>query len=482
MALIKDRSAYASQCHPILAARGQSRRKLHVVPPPVDIELFRPGDRAAARRQLGWDEDAFVVAYVGTVSPLRFPASTVLSALSLAAPDIPGISLQVFAPLATHQYNVGWASGHLAAEASLSTVPVTTNVRDLSDDEKALVYVAADALLLPFSAPVAVEPPLTLLEGMACGAIPLVAPFANRSSIVRQGVNGFEWDSAESLANTLVVLTRCTPAERTAISEHARHLAATGYSIATAGAALRDLWTAIDRSPRPRERGLTVAIVGPDGAGKSALVAALHARSDLRTLPIYMERRGVKATHSLPTTRWLVRRAGAARGRAGRPSGGLPPLARIRRTVRNVVALPHELLEFGWRYLVGWRARRAGSIVLFDRYIYDSLVDSRVDGRRGWERFRGGVFAAVFPPPDLMIVLDALRGALQARVGPMHDPESPGRGPAWWIRRVASRAPRTSVIDATLPIDEVTALAVTAIREAMGAAARPGDDRPTPRG
>ncbi len=459
-----------------LAVRGQSRAKLHVVPPPVDTDLFAPGDRAEARRRLGWDEYAFIVAYVGTVSPLRFPAATVLSALSLAAPTIPGISLEVFAPLATHQYNVAWASGHLAAEASLSTVRVTTTVRDLSEDEKVLVYHAADALLLPFAAPVAVEPPLTLLEGMACGAIPFVAPYANRSSIVSHGVNGFEWDGAGSLAGSLVELRRRSTAEVDAISRAARDVAVNGYGFAVAAAALSELWASIGRPSERGRKGLTVAIVGPDGAGKSSLVAALHERSEFRTVPIYMGVDRTKATHSLPTTRWLVRRAMRTWAPRDVPAGPRRS-SRTRTTVRNVIALPHELLEFGYRYLVGWRASRAGSIVLFDRYLYDSLVDSRVDGGGGWSRLRGRVFAALFPPPELMIVLDAPGATLYERKAE-HDPDRLDRVGAE-TRRLASRARRTRVIDATLPIDEVTAIAAAAIREAMDGSTGTGD-RSTP--
>ncbi len=44
-----------------------------VVPPGVDLELFRPGDRAAARAAVGIDPDDLVVLFVGRIQPLKAP-------------------------------------------------------------------------------------------------------------------------------------------------------------------------------------------------------------------------------------------------------------------------------------------------------------------------------------------------------------------------------------------------------------------------
>ena len=49
-----------------LAQQGLSERKLHVVPPPLSLDTFKPVDRAAARASLGIAPDAFSVAYMGT--------------------------------------------------------------------------------------------------------------------------------------------------------------------------------------------------------------------------------------------------------------------------------------------------------------------------------------------------------------------------------------------------------------------------------
>ena len=47
--------------------------KVRVVPPGVDLELFTPGDMAAARAQVGLPQDAHVLLFVGRIQPLKAP-------------------------------------------------------------------------------------------------------------------------------------------------------------------------------------------------------------------------------------------------------------------------------------------------------------------------------------------------------------------------------------------------------------------------
>lgn len=47
--------------------------KVRVVPPGVDLEVFTPGDTAAARAQVGLPADAHVLLFVGRIQPLKAP-------------------------------------------------------------------------------------------------------------------------------------------------------------------------------------------------------------------------------------------------------------------------------------------------------------------------------------------------------------------------------------------------------------------------
>jgi glycosyltransferase involved in cell wall biosynthesis len=225
-----------------LANQGYPAEKLKVVPPPIDVGRFHRMDRAAARRALGLPEDAFLVVYIGTISPLRFPADDVLRALTLAAEHIPNISLAVFAPVGTHPYNLAWAAGHVRRAVAGSAVPVSIEPRDLSEDQKIGLYCAADVVLLPFSAPVAVEPPLTLLEAMACQATVAVAPAANRSEIVANRWNGIVYSAPEDLARRLVQLHALGAPVARALGAAARASVVERYSFAAVAQVLAGLW------------------------------------------------------------------------------------------------------------------------------------------------------------------------------------------------------------------------------------------------
>src|ERR687898_294421 len=50
---------------------GGEGDRIEVVPPGVDHRVFAPGDRGAARRELGLDADARVLLYVGRIQPLK---------------------------------------------------------------------------------------------------------------------------------------------------------------------------------------------------------------------------------------------------------------------------------------------------------------------------------------------------------------------------------------------------------------------------
>jgi D-inositol-3-phosphate glycosyltransferase len=59
--------------------------KVNTVAPGVDLELFRPGDRTAARAALGIAPDAVVLAFVGRIQPLKAPDVLLRAAAELIA-------------------------------------------------------------------------------------------------------------------------------------------------------------------------------------------------------------------------------------------------------------------------------------------------------------------------------------------------------------------------------------------------------------
>jgi hypothetical protein len=98
-------------------------------------------------------------------------------------------------------------------------------------------------VLLPFSAPVAVEPPLTLLEAMACQATVAVAPAANRSQIVANRWNGIAYHAPEDLAQRLVQLHALGAPVQRALGTAARASVVERYSFAAVAQVLAGLWS-----------------------------------------------------------------------------------------------------------------------------------------------------------------------------------------------------------------------------------------------
>jgi thymidylate kinase len=157
-------------------------------------------------------------------------------------------------------------------------------------------------------------------------------------------------------------------------------------------------------------RGLTVALLGPDGAGKSTAAEALEASFPLPVRTVYLS---------------------PARPRR-RPA---PPGAGLALRIAGLLS----------RWARGFGHRTRGRLVVFDRYPYDALLPSRRPvGRLG--RLRRALLGRACPAPALTVVLDAPGALLHARKGE-HDPaalEAERQG----FLALARRRRRAVVLDA----------------------------------
>lgn len=64
---------------------GADRDRVSVVHPGVDLDVFTPGDAAAARAQLGLDPTAPLLVFVGRLQPLKAPDLLLAAAARLTA-------------------------------------------------------------------------------------------------------------------------------------------------------------------------------------------------------------------------------------------------------------------------------------------------------------------------------------------------------------------------------------------------------------
>lgn len=164
--------------------------------------------------------------------------------------------------------------------------------------------------------------------------------------------------------------------------------------------------------------GMFVAIMGPDGVGKSTL-------SD-----------GIAASMILPVARHYA---------------GLYPAGR--RRYRLVGLGMATLLLRLWRIrLVASEQRRRGRVVLFDRYAYDALMPLP-PGASFKSRLRRALLVRSFPTPGLLVVLDAPVEVLHAR-RKEHPVEIVEAHRAFYAR-LARDVPNAVVVDASGDADSV---------------------------
>jgi glycosyltransferase involved in cell wall biosynthesis len=245
----------------ILHKRGIPRSRLLVLPPAIDTEVFGPGSKIPARQGLGIDPLEPLVVYLGRLTPRRFPAGPMAHALrELVATDARGVRLVALSPGATHDGSENTAAYLQACATSVQVAlqgvhGLTVDVRsvNLPDDSKVDWLRAADAVVLPFAEPETVEPPLTLLEAMACGAPVIVTPAANRSGIVRDGRNGYISPSAAAFGGPLQrILTQGSGSLQ--VAEEARRTITEAFSIQAVGRKTTRLWDELmATAPAPRE-------------------------------------------------------------------------------------------------------------------------------------------------------------------------------------------------------------------------------------
>ncbi len=174
---------------------------------------------------------------------------------------------------------------------------------------------------------------------------------------------------------------------------------------------------------------MTVALLGPDGVGKSTLVAGLGADCPLAVRTVYM---------------------GLWQG-ADRPG---------RTRLDAVVAVLVRPLRVWGRVAVAAAHVARGRLVLFDRYTYDALLP--VTGSLRWLKrpyFR--VLAHLAPRPDLVLVLDLPGEVAFARKGEL----SPERLEAA-RQGFLALAPRVGAedVDAAAPPEQVRADVLARIR------------------
>lgn len=173
-------------------------------------------------------------------------------------------------------------------------------------------------------------------------------------------------------------------------------------------------------------RGVAVALVGPDGAGKSTVTEEVVRRLGPGAVRIYMGVNLESANFALPTTRLLL---ALKRRRGGRPdlTGWHADDSKVsaRPTARDVARVLNLIAEEWYRAAIVAYHKRRGRMVVMDRhfiadYWRHDIAPPDPSARPWISRVHGHLLGRWYPRPEHVIFLDAPPDILHGR-----KPETP---------------------------------------------------------
>lgn len=221
----------------------------------------------------------------------------------------------------------------------------------------------------------------------------------------------------------------------------------------------------------------SVALIGPDGAGKSAVSRALVESSLFPFKTIYMGDNLEACNFALPTSRLLGyfrkrRQDGNGEGTqaGGQSTAKGSKTASLSQIPWAVVRLINFLGEEWYRQLLSWSYQLLGYIVLYDRhFLFDFSLDGVDSDVLAFERrAHRWILTRLYPRPSLVVYLDAPAEVLFARKGEKSPEELESRRQAFL--RQATRFRNFVLVDCTQPLNKVCAEVCRLIAEYSGRA------------
>ena len=205
----------------------------------------------------------------------------------------------------------------------------------------------------------------------------------------------------------------------------------------------------------------SIALIGPDGAGKTTITRML---AESRLLPLKSIYMGIDISASnvaLPTSRLVERlrthlakkSAPAARRRRG--SGTRTRPRGLRGSAWAAARLANRLADEWYRQAASWWHQSRGFTVLYDRHFaFDFAPEVAGDQVEPFDRrLHRWCLDHLYPSPDLVIFLDAPGEMLFARKGELTPSELERRRQAFL--QVGRRMPSFIRVDATRPLEDV---------------------------
>jgi thymidylate kinase len=176
----------------------------------------------------------------------------------------------------------------------------------------------------------------------------------------------------------------------------------------------------------------SIALIGPDGAGKTTIARMLEQSSMVRCKHLYM---GIYNTASgnvaLPTSRLVehLKRRVSGDDSSRTPESPPSPVAlespRTRGTLWRTARLVNRLAEEWFRQFASWYYQIQGYVVLYDRhFVFDFAREISAGAPESLDkRIHRWCLTYLYPRPDLVFFLDAPGEVLFARKGELSPAE-----------------------------------------------------------
>ncbi len=209
--------------------------RVAVVPPGVDLDLFRPGSHAAARRRLGVPEDAAMLLFVGRIQPLKAP-DVLLRAVARLLREAPSLAQRLVVGIVGGPSGSGLAhpDSLQALARQLGVEHVVRFAAPVAQTDLPDWYAASDLTVVPsYSESFG----LVALESQAAGTPVVAARVGGLSTAVRDGVSGVLVDGHDPRDYARVLGDLLTdPRRRAELGRGAlRNAARFGWSATAAG-------------------------------------------------------------------------------------------------------------------------------------------------------------------------------------------------------------------------------------------------------
>jgi glycosyltransferase involved in cell wall biosynthesis len=166
--------------------------KLYLIPPPIDLELFKVPNQHSLSHQYRKS-----ILYIGPLDFQRFPLELVFKAMNKLCDYDIKLTISIAPRFSDDFYRIKKIKTIIHSMGLTKRVHII--YKWLTPEEIAALYTRNMIAIFPFTSKIKniVDPPLSLLEAMASGCIPIATKTLSIPLIVKDGYNGKLLDCLE---------------------------------------------------------------------------------------------------------------------------------------------------------------------------------------------------------------------------------------------------------------------------------------------